>query len=66
MHVFWDFVRDLLSEPSQEQIDCHAPKPILLNTGEIDKPYGWQPEIVPVQILRVGQLFILAVPGEFT
>ncbi len=31
---FWDKVRDFLSEPTQEEMDCQAPKPILLNTGE--------------------------------
>ena len=65
-HPFWDLVRNIISEPSQEQIDCHAPKPILLNTGDLSIPYDWHPKIVPVQILRVGQLFILAAPGEFT
>lgn len=32
---FWNKVRDFLSEPTQEEIDCQAPKPILLNTGII-------------------------------
>ena len=32
---FWDRVRDFLSEPTQEEMDCQAPKPILLNTGEL-------------------------------
>lgn len=32
---FWNKVRDFLSEPTQEEIDCQAPKPILLNTGEL-------------------------------
>ena len=30
---FWNKVRDFLSEPTQEEIECQAPKPILLNTG---------------------------------
>ena len=59
-------VRNLIRAPTQQQIDCHAPKPILLNTGELNQPYQWQPKVVPVQIFRVGQLFILAAPGEFT
>jgi len=65
-NVFWDLVRNILSNPTPEQEACHAPKPILLNTGEIDVPYEWQPSIVPVQIIRVGQLYVLAAPGEFT
>lgn len=34
--------------------------------GDIAVPYQWDPEIVPIQILRVGNVFILAVPAEFT
>lgn len=32
----------------------------------MDRPYAWHPSIVDVQLLRVGQLFIAAVPGEFS
>ncbi|KAJ7324168.1 hypothetical protein JRQ81_017188, partial [Phrynocephalus forsythii] len=64
---FWDAVRDaLLINPSNETTECHKPKPILLPTGELSVPYPWQPEVVDVQILTVGSLAILAVPGEFT
>ena len=34
--------------------------------GSMDWPYPWSPKIVPLQILSVGQLVIVAVPGEFT
>ena len=63
---FWNFVRDLLHDPTPEQIKCHAPKPILLDTGYITIPYPWQPSILPLQLLRVGQLVIIGVPAEFT
>ncbi|CAJ1960275.1 unnamed protein product [Sphenostylis stenocarpa] len=63
---FWKLVRDMLKTPSKEQIDCHHPKPILLDTGEMKKPYDWAPSILPIQIIRIGQLVILSVPGEFT
>ncbi|KAK9765121.1 Neutral ceramidase [Basidiobolus ranarum] len=63
---FWDIVRAFLTEPSKELEKCQSPKPILLATGEIKLPYMWQPQIVDIQILRVGQLVIAAVPGEFT
>ena len=64
---FWNIIRDLLiHDPSDEQVKCHAPKPILLDTGELNFPYPWQPTIVPLQLLRVGQLVAIAVPGEFT
>ena len=32
---FWNLVSGLLNDPSAEQEACHAPKPILLNTGEV-------------------------------
>lgn len=63
---FWDHVRDFLSEPTQEEIDCQAPKPILFNTGDLNEPYPWDPETVSVSILRVGNLFILVQPAELT
>ncbi len=55
-----------LSIPSKEQKACHAPKPILLNTGKARLPYSWDPDVVPISIFQVGSLFILSVPGEFT
>ncbi|XP_045113665.1 neutral ceramidase-like [Portunus trituberculatus] len=63
---FWDIVSGLLHKPSEEQVACHAPKPILLDTGELNKPYPWHPRIMDTQMGLVGQLAILPVPGEFT
>ncbi|XP_031266150.1 neutral ceramidase 1-like [Pistacia vera] len=63
---FWRLVRNVLKTPDKEQVDCQHPKPILLDTGEMKQPYDWAPSILPIQILRVGQLVILSVPGEFT
>ena len=62
----WAVVRGALKEPSEEQKACHYPKPILLDVGEIDTPYQWTPNIVDVQVLRVGQLIIIVSPGEAT
>ncbi|KAF3494398.1 hypothetical protein DY000_02052035 [Brassica cretica] len=63
---FWRMVRNALKTPHKKQMDCHYPKPILLDTGEMTKPYAWAPSILSLQILRIGKLFILSVPGEFT
>lgn len=63
---FWRLVRNLLKNPSEEQVKCQNPKPILLDTGEMKEPYDWAPSVLPIQILRIGQLVILSVPGEFT
>lgn len=38
---FWRFIRNLLKKPGKEQVDCQQPKPILLDTGEMRKPYEW-------------------------
>ena len=74
---FWDFISGLLQEPSPEQVECQAPKPILLDTGEYVLPFAWHPIHIdtqvgksiflnPAQVLRIGQMLLLAVPGEFT
>ena len=64
-NVFWKFVSAFLAKPTQSQIECQAPKPILLDVGLI-KPIEWVPFILPHQMLQIGQLYIVAVPGEFT
>ncbi|KAM6964436.1 neutral ceramidase isoform 1-T2 [Tautogolabrus adspersus] len=64
---FWDGIRDaLLGEPSNETQDCHYPKPILFSTGEMNWPLPWHPQIVDVQIITIGSVAIVAVPGEMT
>ena len=62
----WSVVSGFLREPSEEQIACHHSKPILLDVGEIENPYLWTPNIVDIQLLRVGQLIIIVSPGEAT
>lgn len=62
----WAVVSGFLREPSEAQKRCHSPKPILLDVGEVERPYLWTPNIVDIQLLRVGQLIIIASPGEST
>jgi len=62
----WRVVSGLLKEPSKAQKRCHFPKPILLDVGEITTPYLWTPNVVDVQVFRVGQLIIIVSPGEAT
>jgi neutral ceramidase len=64
--IYWNTVRDLLFPPTKEDIDCHHPKPILINSGRISTPWEWQPSIVSVQLIRLGEVILIAVPGEFT
>jgi neutral ceramidase len=62
----WRVVSGFLHEPSEAQRACHYPKPILLDVGEVTSPYLWTPNVVDVQVLRVGQLLIVVNPGEAT
>ncbi|KAJ9164736.1 Neutral/alkaline nonlysosomal ceramidase [Coniochaeta hoffmannii] len=62
----WRVVRRFLKEPSPAQQSCHGAKPILLDVGEITTPYQWTPNVVDVQVFRVGQLLIIVSPGEAT
>ena len=58
-------IRNTINKPTDEDIACHHPKPILLPTGDMNFPYAWQPRILPLQLLRIGQLIIIGVPAEF-
>jgi neutral ceramidase len=48
-----------------EMWEEHYPKPILFATGR-GKPYPWTPEVLPIQIIKIGQLVMAGVPAEFT
>jgi neutral ceramidase len=53
--------------PQEEDVKCHSPKPILLDTGNLRVPYRWQPKILPVQMFVLGRQFvILGLPSEVT
>jgi len=60
----WKVVSRFLKNASEEQRACHSPKPILLDVGEMRKPYPWTPNVVDIQVFRVGQLLIIVSPGE--
>ncbi|KAK7429704.1 hypothetical protein QQZ08_003730 [Neonectria magnoliae] len=62
----WAAVSGLLKTPSAAQKACHGAKPILLDVGEMSKPYAWSPNIIDIQVLRVGQLVIIVSPSEAT
>lgn len=62
----WRVVSGAIKEPTKEQKRCHFPKPILLDVGEITTPYLWTPNVVDVQVFRVGQFVIIVSPGEAT
>ncbi|KOS19834.1 Neutral ceramidase [Escovopsis weberi] len=62
----WSVVAGLLKAPGPQQVKCQAPKPVLLDVGEMQSPYPWTPNIVDIQMLRVGQLVIIVSPSEAT
>ncbi|KAI1388018.1 Neutral/alkaline nonlysosomal ceramidase [Hypoxylon trugodes] len=62
----WEVVKSLLRAPSPEQQACQNPKPVLLDVGELSEPYPWSPNIIDVQLLRVGQFVIIISPSEAT
>lgn len=41
-------------------------KPIPFDAGEVSFPYAWEPNIVDIQMLRVGQLVMILSPSEVT
>ncbi|KAB8302967.1 hypothetical protein EYC80_006281 [Monilinia laxa] len=62
----WSVVSGLLRVPTAQQVACQYPKPVLLDVGEMSSPYAWSPNIVDIQLLRVGQLIIIISPSEAT
>jgi len=62
---FWNFISKFIAVPTEEQKQCQAPKPILIDVG-LTKPYPWTPDVIPIQIITIGQIVLCAVPGEFT
>lgn len=62
----WKLARDFIHDPTDDQVACQKPKPILLDVGEADRPYAWSPNIVDIQLLRVGPLIMIISPGEAT
>jgi neutral ceramidase len=50
-------------EFSAESVSGHSPKPILFALGARE---GLAPKVLPIQILKIGQLVIAGFPGEIT
>ncbi|MBI5925486.1 MAG: neutral/alkaline ceramidase [Aquabacterium sp.] len=54
--VFW---------PSESLRQCHGVKEVVIPVGDM-KPYPWSPEVLPLQLVRLGQLYLATLPGEPT
>lgn len=44
---------------------CHGAKQVIIPVGQM-QPYAWAPEVLPLQLVRVGQLYLATLPGEPT
>jgi len=62
---FFQALGGILTPAPQWVRDCHGVKPVLLATGT-QQPFPWSPEVLPVSVMRIGQLAIVAAPAEFT
>lgn len=45
--------------------DAQAPKVVAVPFGAME-PHPWCPEVLPLQLVRIGQLYLAAGPAEFT
>ncbi|WP_372493118.1 neutral/alkaline ceramidase [Prauserella halophila] len=63
----WDKVsHSVLYRASPKLKECQAPKGVFAPVGAMNKVHPWVQEIVPVQLMRVGELHLIGVPGEVT
>ncbi|KAF2150905.1 Neutral/alkaline nonlysosomal ceramidase [Myriangium duriaei CBS 260.36] len=62
----WAIASAAIHIPSPAQVACQQPKQILFDAGATTVPYQWAPNIMDVQLLRVGSLIMIISPGEAT
>ncbi|MHA6799567.1 neutral/alkaline ceramidase [Bounagaea algeriensis] len=49
----------------QQLADEQAPKPVAVPFGAM-RPHPWCPEVLPLQLVRIGELYLVAGGAEFT
>ncbi|MFI5804808.1 neutral/alkaline non-lysosomal ceramidase N-terminal domain-containing protein [Streptomyces sp. NPDC051561] len=63
----WDAVsRRVIYALSPSLRDAHAPKALVLPAGPLNRLRPMIQERVPVQLLRIGRLYLIGIPGEVT
>lgn len=63
----WDTVSDsVLYTASPRLRDCQAPKGVVVPIGAMNAVYPWVAQRVPVQLVRIGGLYLIGIPGEVT
>jgi neutral ceramidase len=66
-NAYWNWLAShILAAPPANVVKCQYPKPILIYTGGLKWPCEWTQGILPLQMFRIGQLFIAATPVEVT
>ena len=60
------FIAAFVHTASPKLAACQKPKKVLLPTGEVSVPWPWAPSSVPIQLLQIGDLFIVSLPTELT
>lgn len=50
----WNIVRDFLATPTEEDKECHAPKPILLATGRVTNFLIYLKSILTLRVLYLS------------
>lgn len=55
----------ILFAPSRQLRECQGNTEIAIAMGTA-KPFPWSPEVLPLQVARIGSLVLIAMPGEYT
>ncbi len=58
--------RHVVYRLSADLRDSQAPKGIVLPGGVLNRLTSFVQEVVPVQLVRIGQLYLIGIPGEVT
>jgi neutral ceramidase len=60
-------IGEIIAPASEETEEGQKPKPIMIACESIRLKHGpYLPDAWPLQVFRIGSIFILGVPGEFT
>ncbi|MEU1980851.1 neutral/alkaline ceramidase [Nocardia sp. NPDC019395] len=62
----WDLLSRLAYRFAPSLRDAQAPKSIVVPGGLVNRIGPYVQEIVPVQLIQIGELYLLGVPGEVT
>ncbi|MFZ2297495.1 MAG: neutral/alkaline ceramidase [Aquabacterium sp.] len=62
---FLSAVGGLVFWPSLTLRECQGAKEVVIPVGEL-KPYPWTPEVLPIQLLKIGTMVFAGLPAEPT